>query len=76
MNHTSANENRKTGELCFTTGCYIKPFKIIIIFSLKGVFVHKIFICFASLVAAQFLLFEIRMTQEGKLGTAKNIYIS
>ena len=32
------------------TGCFIKPLKMIIIFSSIGLFVHKIFICFASYV--------------------------
>ena len=46
------------------TGCYIKPFNVIIIFSSTGVFVHEIFICFASSFAAQFLFFDISVTQE------------
>ena len=46
------------------TGCYIKPFNVIIIFSSTGLFAHKIFICFASSFAAQVLFFDISMTQE------------
>ena len=37
---------------------------MIIIFSSTGVFVHEIFICFASSFAAQFLFFDISVTQE------------
>ena len=56
-------ELRKIG-LCFITGCFIKPFKMIIIFSSISLFVYKIFIGFASSLAAQFLLFNMKMRQE------------
>ena len=55
-------EKQGKGGLCFITGCFIKPFKMIIIFSSIGLFVHKIFICFASSFTAQFFLFDVRMT--------------
>ena len=42
--------------LCFITGCFIKPFKMVITFSSVGLFVHKIFICFASLFSADSLI--------------------
>ena len=54
---------RKVG-LCFITGCFIKSFNMII----------NHFFCFASSFAAQFLLFDIRMTQEiskGEVGNGK-----
>ena len=62
--HIAVNENRKTGKLYFTTGCFIKPFKMKIIFSSIGLFAPNIFICFASLFAAQFLHFDVRMMEE------------
>ena len=54
---------RKAG-LCFRTGCLIKPLKMIV----------NHFFYFASLFAAQFSLFDIRMTQEipkGEIGNDK-----
>ena len=71
-------ELRKIG-LRFITGCFIKPFKMIIIFSLIGLFVYKIFIDFASSFAAQFLLFNIRMTQEisnRKIGKLMSMWLA
>ena len=53
---------RKNG-LYFVTGCFIRPFKIIIIF-----------FYFGSSFAAQFSLFVIKMTQEiskGEIGNGK-----
>ena len=40
--------------LCFISSCFIKPFKMIMIFPSIGLFVHKIFIFFASSFAVQF----------------------
>ena len=60
-------------------GGFIKPYKMIIIFSLIGIFVHKIFIFIASSFPAQFLHFEIRMTQEipkRKTGNVKLLVIA
>ena len=65
--------------LCFITGCFKKPYKMIIIFSAMGHFVHKIFIFFASSFAAQFSLFDIRMTQEilkREIGNVKFLVIA
>ena len=50
--------------LCFITSCFIEPFKIMIIFSSIDLFVHKIFNFATSSFAAQFSLFDIRMTQQ------------
>ena len=50
--------------LCFIAGCFIKPFKMIILSSSIPLFVHNIFISFVNLYAAQFLHFDIRITQE------------
>ena len=50
--------------LCFITGFFMKALKVIINFSSIGLFVHKIFISFANSFAAQFSLFDIRMTQK------------
>ena len=44
--------------LCFITGCFIKPLKVISIFSSMGLFVHRIFLCFISSFVAQFSLFD------------------
>ena len=52
---------RKDG-LCFITGCFIKSFDVII----------NHFFCFASLFAAQLLLFNIRMMQEISKGERRN----
>ena len=52
--------------LCFIKVCFIEPFKMIIIFSSIGLFVDKIFICFAFSFTAQFLLFHLRMTYDYK----------
>ena len=46
-------KQRKVG-LCFITGCFIKSFDMTINHSF----------CIASSFAAQFLLFDVRMTQE------------
>ena len=51
--------------LCFTTGCFVKRFKMIIIFSSVGLFVHIIFICFASSFASQ-LSDDARNFKKGK----------
>ena len=56
---------RKVG-LCFITDCFIKSFDMIIN--------HFFFFCFGSSFAAQFLLFDIRITQEiskGEVGNGK-----
>ena len=63
---------RKVG-LCFITGCFIKPLKIIVtISSSTGLFVQKIFFYFASSFAAQFSLFDVRMMQEISKGEIVN----
>ena len=46
---------RKVG-LCFRTGCFIKPFQMII---------NYLFFYFSSSLAAQFLLFDIRDIKRG-----------
>ena len=51
--------------LCFTTGCFVKRFKMIIIFSSVGLFVHIIFTCFASSFASQ-LSDDARNFKKGK----------
>ena len=54
---------RKVG-LCFITSCFVKSFNMIIIY----------LFCFGISFAAQFLLFDIRMTQEiseGEVGNGK-----
>ena len=78
-------EKLRKVELCFITGFFIKPLKIIIIFSSVGLFVHKIFNFSGSSFEAQFSFLDIRMMQEiskreiwnGKLmGMANyNIYV-
>ena len=63
---------RKVG-LCFITGYFIKPFKMTKIIFLQQVFLLTFFY-FASSFAAQFLLFDIRMTREiskGETGNSK-----
>ena len=51
--------------ICFITGCFLKPFKMII----------NHFFYFASSFAVQFLLFHIRITQEisskGEIGDSQ-----
>ena len=57
-------ENLRKVGLCFITGCFIKPFKIII----------TDFFYFTSSFTAQVLLFAIRKTQEiskGEIGNDK-----
>ena len=57
---------RKVG-LCFITGCFIKPFQMII---------THFFYFSSSSFAAQFLLFDVRMTQEiskGEVGNGKQL---
>ena len=51
----SRKEKLKKVGLCFITGCFIKSFNVII----------NYFFVFASSFVAQFLLLDIRMTQEG-----------
>ena len=53
---------RKVG-LGFISGCFIKSFNMII---------KHFFFCFASSFAAQFLLFDIKMTQEISKGEVGN----
>ena len=43
--------------LSFITGCFINPFKIIIIFSSIALFGHKIFVFFRKLVRSAFFTF-------------------
>ena len=65
---------RKVG-LCFITGCFITPFKIIINhFFLNRSFYSQDFFYFTSPFVAQFWLFDIKMTQEilkGEIGNGK-----
>ena len=64
--------------LCFIKVCFIKLFKIITIFSLVGLFVHKNFL-FASSFAAQFSRFDIRLTQgfsKREIGNSKLLRIA
>ena len=55
MQQSTKKEKLRKVELCFTTGCFIKSFNMI-----------NHFFCIASSLAAQFLLFDIRMTQVSK----------
>ena len=64
-------EKLRKVRFCFITSCFIKPFTLIIIFSSIDLFVHKIFICFLSSFAAQFLLFNQDDTGNTKKGNWK-----
>ena len=52
---------RKVG-LCFITGCFIKSFNMII----------NHFFCFGSSLAAQFLVFDVRMKYQRSKGEVEN----
>ena len=62
MQQSVRKEKLRKATLCFITGCFIKFFNIII----------NHFFCFTSSFPAQFLLFDIRMTQEVSKGEAGN----
>ena len=57
---------RKVRILFYLTGYFMKPLKMASnhFFSSIGLFVHKTFFYFASMFTAQFLFFDVRMTQE------------
>ena len=54
LQHSKRKEKLRKVGLCFITCCFIKSFNVII----------NHFFCIAGSFAAQFLLFDIRMTQE------------
>ena len=62
MQQSVRKEKLRKAALCFITGCFIKFFNMII----------NHFFCFTSSFPAQFLLFDIRMTQEVSKGEAGN----
>ena len=63
---------RKVG-LCIMAGYFIKGIKMTInCFFLNRSFCSHVFFYFASSFAAQFLLFDIRMTQEISKGEIRN----
>ena len=62
MQQSMRKEKQRKVGLCFITGCFIKSFNMII----------NHFFCFASSFAAQFLIFDVRMTQEISKGEVGN----
>ena len=67
--HTAVNEKRKTKQswnLLYLTGYFMKPLKMAInhFFFNKSFCSQDFFFHFASSFTAQFLFFDVRMTQE------------
>ena len=56
-NRTAVNENRKTVKLCFTTGCFIEPFRIKIIFLFNRSFCSQDIYLFRKLVPSAIFAF-------------------
>ena len=74
--HTAENEKRKTEKIFFyLTGYFMKLLKMAINhFFFSSSFYSKDFFYFASLFTAQFLIFNVRITQEiskGEIGNDK-----
>ena len=65
MQRSMRKEKLREVGICFITGCFLKPFKMII----------NHFFYFASSFAVQFLLFDFRITQEisskGEIGDSQ-----